>query len=81
MPVGADVWMGSRLFDNEALAGNDDLAEIIERLEDVVDELMVIMVGGKGVWKADIRGGENAVLPAWRSAYTHNSRFYHLSGC
>lgn len=81
MPVGADVWMGSRLFDGEALADGDGLADVIERLGDVVDELMVIMVRGKGVWRADIRGGVNAVLPAWRSAYTHNSGFHHASDC
>lgn len=78
-PVGADVWMGSRLFDGKALADRDSLADVIEGLGDVVGELMVIVVGGKGAWRAEVRGGENSVLPAWGSAYTHNSGFYRPS--
>src|SRR5690606_26063987 len=54
--------------------------EMIERLGNVVAGLMVIMVCGKGVWWADIRGGESTVFLAWRSAYTLNSGFYHTSG-
>lgn len=79
-PAGADVWMGSRLFDSEALADRDGLAGVIERLGDIVGEFMVLVVGGMGVWRAEVRDGENSVLPAWRSAYTHNSAFYGSSG-
>lgn len=80
-PAGADVWMGARLFDREALADRDGLAGVIERLGDVVGELMVLVVGGMGVWRSEARGGENSVLPAWRSAYTHNSGLCRPSGC
>ena len=78
-PAGANVWMGSRLLDEEALKGDlEKLAGNLDRLGDDGGSLMVHLVAGKGVHKAKPRGGENAVLPAWRKAYAHSRKLHPL---
>lgn len=78
--AGTNMWMGSRLLDKEALTGDvDKLAADLDRIAanrtDTMS-LMVHLVAGKGVQEAEPRGGENAVLPAWRRSYAHSRRFY-----
>lgn len=78
-PAGTNMWMGSRLLDEEALTGDaEKLAADLDLLMDSTEEtsLMVLIVAGKGVHEAEPRGGGNAVLPAWRKSYAHARKFY-----
>lgn len=77
--AGMNMWMGSRLLDQEALTGDfEKLAAQVDRLADTTggNTMMVFLVAGKGVQEAEPRGGGSAVLPAWRKSYAHSSKFH-----
>ena len=72
--AGNNTLLGSRIMDERALSG--DVQALSHLLEDVVTStggLTAFLVSGKGVHNAKPRGGSNAVLPAWRTSYTHSS--------
>ncbi|QBZ65924.1 hypothetical protein PoMZ_12891 [Pyricularia oryzae] len=70
-PVGDNGLAGSWLLDEQALTGSR------EKLKDAFQRFAVRgwatlhLVAGKGVRDGELRGGGNAVLPAWRRAYLH----------
>ncbi|KAL2269319.1 hypothetical protein VTJ83DRAFT_1503 [Remersonia thermophila] len=73
-PAGQNLWMGSRLFDAEALI--KDRAALSRALETFTGVAMANahLVSGKGVHDAPVArpsGLDNAVSPAWRKAYVH----------
>lgn len=77
--AGTDSYVGSRLLDGPALTAN--LTATAEAFRQFTAEGAgtAYLVSGKGVWDAQPRGGSNAVLPAWRKAYVHASKFFPVS--
>ena len=70
--VGVDGRLGSYLLTNHSLHGNiTALAETLKIITPPGEFTLGHMVAGPGVRNAKIPGGEDAVLPAWRRAYTH----------
>jgi hypothetical protein len=72
--AGADIMVGSRLLDTEALTGN--LAALKTALKGAIAPGFGLsgqanFVSGEGVWNAKPRGGSDAVNPAWRKALVH----------
>lgn len=78
-PVGDNGLAGSWLLDEQALTGSR------EKLKDAFQRFAVRgwatlhLVAGKGVRDGELRGGGNAVLPAWRGAYLHASEYTTIS--
>ncbi|KAK3363439.1 hypothetical protein B0T25DRAFT_445124 [Lasiosphaeria hispida] len=69
--AGTNTFVGSRLLGREALTGNlSRNAEVLARFAGGGIGT-AYLVSGKGVRDARPRGGGNAVLPAWRTAYVH----------
>lgn len=67
---GVNSYVSSRLLDNLALTSNlSALANAIKSTTDVAGRFTGFLVSGQGVRDAPIRGGGNAVSPAWRDAY------------
>lgn len=73
--TGEDVYVGSRLLGADALTAN--LTANAEAFKQFASggAGTAYLVSGKGVHDAKPRGGGNAVLPAWRNAYVHASKF------
>jgi hypothetical protein len=72
--AGSDSVLGSRLIDETALLGNQtSLKKALKRYisESLTAVGTVYLLGGKGVWDAQPRGGSDAVNPAWRKALGH----------
>ncbi|KAL9037646.1 MAG: hypothetical protein Q9214_005608 [Letrouitia sp. 1 TL-2023] len=70
--VGFDLRLGSRLFDRDALTANPaKLNSALRTSTPVPNTLLGHLVAGPGPRTVRIPGGDNAVLPAWRQAYTH----------
>jgi hypothetical protein len=70
---GHDQIIGSRLLDKKALTTN--LTALKEAYRSATPPGTITspyLVSGRGVHNAKIRGGSNAVNPAWRKAYIHN---------
>ena len=71
-PVGSDVRLGSRLLDEKALTSNlTALKDALRKSTPSPWTLIGHIIAGPGPRKVSIPGGSNAVLPAWRKAYTH----------
>jgi len=71
---GVNSYVSSRLLDNLALTSNlSALADVIKSTTDVAGRFTGFLVSGQGVRDAPIRGGGNAVSPAWRDAYVLTS--------
>ena len=76
MSVGFDGRLGSWLLDGPAL--NTDPGSLKTQLKEstpLPNILLGHLVAGPGVREAQIPGGSNAVLPAWRKAYVHAGKF------
>jgi hypothetical protein len=76
LDAGSDVILGSRLLDSEALSPDGDgnatlLKETLKIVTRGNRPLGVYLVGGRGVWNAEPRGGSNAAHPAWIRALVH----------
>ena len=70
--VGVDARLGSRLFDKAALTGNTTgLNHALRTSTPPPNTLLGNMVAGPGPRNVKIPGGSDAVLPAWRSSYSH----------
>ncbi|MCJ1361065.1 hypothetical protein MMC16_000162 [Acarospora aff. strigata] len=78
--VGTSGRLGSRLLGGEALTGNQTALKRALRLSTPTPNVLLgHLVAGKGVREAKPAGGEDAVHPAWRKAYTHiSTRTYSL---
>ncbi|KAK2759779.1 hypothetical protein FQN54_002513 [Arachnomyces sp. PD_36] len=63
--------LGSWLLDEDGLA--TDLTTLRKQLQTAADGLPLLghLVSGPAVRDVQIPGGGNAILPAWRNAYTH----------
>ena len=71
--VGGSGRLGSRLLDGPALTGNFTKLKAALKTATASSELLLgHLVAGPGVRNAVVPNG-NAVLPAWRTAYTHIS--------
>lgn len=69
--VGFDARLGSRLLDKEALTANTtQLKAALQNANPPTRQLLGHMVAGPGPRNIKVPGG-NAVLPAWRSTYSH----------
>lgn len=74
-PTGNDTYVGSRLLDETALTANlTASAEAFKQMSSG-GVSTAYLVSGKGVHDALPRGGGDAVLPAWRRAYIHASKY------
>jgi len=78
-PAGDNHWSGSRLVDPETL--RNKVREVRDALQamagtDVLQVVLPFLLSGEGVWNAKPRGGGNAVVPAWRKAMAHISKFH-----
>ena len=70
--VGISLRFGSRLLDKVALTADfTKLKDALRKSTPAPWTLLGHLVAGPGPRNADIPGGSNAVLPAWRKAYTH----------
>ena len=71
--VGNDGRLGSWLLGKEALSKDLDTlkTQLRKAAAPSPNVLLGHLVAGPGVRNAKIPGGSNAVLPAWRKAYTH----------
>lgn len=70
--VGFDLRLGSRLFDRDALTANPaKLNSALRTSTPVPNTLLGHLVAGPGPRTVRIPGGGNAVLSAWRQAYSH----------
>lgn len=76
LDAGKNQIMGSRLLDEKALVDREGLKKAYKTLTSDSALAALFLVGGKGVWNSDIRGGSNAVNPSWRSAYVHSRKWY-----
>ena len=78
--AGLNSYLGSRLLDRTALTAN--LTRSSLALEGFANGSIATayLVSGKGVRDAKPRGCGNAVLPAWRRAYVHASKFVCFEG-
>lgn len=71
-PVGVDARLGSWLIDSAGLTQNlAAIANLLKITTPVPNTLLGHVVAGPGVKNAKVPGGSNAVLPAWRKAYSH----------
>lgn len=76
--AGYDQVIGSWLLSRQALTDNPDaLGEAFKGFTDG-DVSTAYLVSGKGVADARPAGGGDSVLPAWRKAYVHASKFCRL---
>jgi Berberine and berberine like len=77
--VGVDSRLGSWLLSKEALSKDLNTLKTQFRKagapEGAPNALLGHVIAGRGVRNAKIPGGSNAVLPAWRNAYTHVVRY------
>ena len=73
--TGEDMYVGSRLLDADTLTAN--LTANAEAFKQFASggAATAYLVSGKGVRDVKPRGGGDAVLPAWRKAYVHASKF------
>ena len=71
--VGPDARLGSWLLGKEALSKDLNTLKSQFRKAGAPSPNMILghVIAGMGVRNANIPGGSNAVLPAWRKAYTH----------
>lgn len=77
--VGFNHFLASRLMDRESMEKDTNkTGEAFGRFANG-DQNTVFIVSGKGVHEAKPRGGGNAVVPAWRKAYVHASKYFRLS--
>jgi len=73
-PTGADHWSGSRLVDAATLQGNATaLRDALEAMTLGDGYVLPFLLGGRGVWNAKPRGGDDSVVPVWRKAVAHIS--------
>ena len=73
--AGKNQYIFSRLLDDKALTGDRNATRDAFRALSASGTGTAYLVSGKGVWNAKPRGGSNAVLPAWRKAYVHASKY------
>ena len=71
--VGIDGRLGSWLLGKEALSKDSDTlkTQLRKAASSPPNIILGHVIAGPGVRNARIPGGSNAVLPAWRNAYTH----------
>jgi hypothetical protein len=75
--AGRDTLLGSRLLGPDTLNGDVSALKTALKGFSGGGSFGALLLGGKGVADAQIRGGSDAVNPAWRSALTHVGK--HLS--
>ena len=75
--VGVNVRLGSRLLGRKALETDPQQLETLlkKSVANPQNAILGNLVAGKGVKDVKIPGGSNAVVPAWRDAYVHYSKF------
>jgi len=71
--VGSSSRLGSRLLGRDALSIEPDRLKQALKNSTLIPQFPILghVVAGNGVKNADIIGGNNSVLPAWRDAITH----------
>jgi hypothetical protein len=77
--AGIPVRLGSRLLDRTALSKPlDEIKAVLRKAHGLSVGLQLFNIAGKGAKEpaGGIPGGSNALVPAWRSAYAHVSKFY-----
>jgi hypothetical protein len=83
--AGSDTVLGSRLLDAATLTGNQTaLKAALKGFTSTGPNAGSgpFLLGGRGVRDAVPRGGSDAVLPAWRTALAHVSKYYNsLNSC
>ena len=73
--VGSSGRLTSWLLDEKALSNVTALRQQLEIAMSPDGFIIGHVVAGPGVRNARIPGGSNAVLPAWRKAYSHTGKF------
>lgn len=73
--VGSPGRLGSRLLGRDALSIEPDRLKQALKNSTLIPQFSILghVVAGNGVKNADIIGGNNSVLPAWRDTITHLS--------
>jgi hypothetical protein len=77
--AGIPVRLGSRLLDRTALSKPlDEIKAVLRKAHGLSVGLQLFNIAGKGAKEptGGIPGGSNALVPAWRSAYAHVSKFH-----
>jgi FAD/FMN-containing dehydrogenase len=74
--TGNNTFVGSRLLDERSLTADLTASAAAFRRLSEGGVATAYLVSGRGVRDAVPRGGGNAVLPAWRRAYVHSSKFH-----
>lgn len=71
--VGTSVRLGSRLLGRDALSIEPEQLKQVLKNSTLIPQIPILghVVAGDGVKNANIVGGNNSVLPAWRDAITH----------
>lgn len=71
--VGSPGRLGSRLLGRDALSVEPERLKQALKNSTLIPQFSILghVVAGKGVKNANIVGGNNSVLPAWRDAITH----------
>jgi hypothetical protein len=74
--VGTPGRLGSRLLGRDALSIEQEELKQVLKNSTLIPQFSILghVVAGNGVKNANIVGGNNSVLPAWRDAITHLGR-------
>lgn len=69
--VGGNNRLGSWLLDEKAVMNFEGVKKQLQKASASISPILGHFVSGSAVRDVDIPGGWNAILPAWRDAYTH----------